>query len=161
MSEWYLRKYDRDHFWSKIAFRALAKSFVASVHDGLTVRDVMSIPNIYIFTNDAFAIGFIGFKYVEKDGFKVVHISALNISDKFRNRGYGRELLTQFIELIKKDSEQEKILLGVNSSNKNAIKLYKSLGFINTVHGKEGTVEFDLFEYNLKKKNNKVLKCLN
>lgn len=58
-------------------------------------------------------------------------IDDLIVNKKYQHQGYGRELLLWAIERIRK-SNNDPITLHVADWNKNALKLYKNVGFVIT-----------------------------
>jgi len=56
------------------------------------------------------------------------YIDDIFILKEFRKKGLGVKLINDFIKKIKK-KKVKRIRLGVNIKNKNAIKVYKKLGF--------------------------------
>src|SRR3989344_3366455 len=77
--------------------------------------------------NNAYAGFLIGtlITYVFK---KTGYIDDIFIKKEFRRRGFANLLIKNFI-LVTKKKEAQKLRLGVNPRNGNAIKLYKKLGF--------------------------------
>lgn len=71
----------------------------------------------------------IGFIIVIKDREECVNIINFLIKLEFQNKGYGSYLLQKTIERIKKTPEIKKIILNVQESNSNAIKLYEKFNF--------------------------------
>ena len=62
---------------------------------------------------------------------KTLILSLVVVNEKYRNKGYGTEMINYLLKLIKKNfSNFNKILLYVDNDNKNAIKLYTRIGFI-------------------------------
>ena len=89
-----------------------------------------------ILNNDDNIIGFIYYS----DIYERVEINQFEIFEKFRNMGYGKYLLTYLIKKVNKN-----ITLEVNENNFIAIKLYKSMGFLekavrNKYYGKENGI---------------------
>lgn len=75
--------------------------------------------------------GFIIFK-IDSDllnGVNFVGINGLAISDKYRQRGYGRALLSHVINIAKVSADIKYIHLTVNVNNLPARRLYVSEGF--------------------------------
>lgn len=70
-----------------------------------------------------------GFIVVIKDNKDRANIVNFLINPKFQNRGYGTLLLQKAIEYLKKLNEITKIVLNVQASNNNAIKLYEKFNF--------------------------------
>lgn len=62
----------------------------------------------------------------------------LMIDEGHQGKGYGKEAMKQVMENIKKDKTRNKILLSFEPENKNAERLYTSLGFIATGEINEG-----------------------
>lgn len=67
------------------------------------------------------------------------------IDKKYQGKGYGKKALDQVLEIIKKDSSRSKVFLGVELDSKQAIRLYKGLGFDfnGQVFGKEYIMRID------------------
>ena len=62
---------------------------------------------------------------------KAFILSLVVVNEKYRNSGYGTEMMNYLLKLIKKNfSNFNKILLCVDNDNKNAVKLYTKIGFI-------------------------------
>ncbi len=59
-----------------------------------------------------------------------MHISLLIISKDFQNKGYGKKLMLSFEKL--RHHQNLKITLSSFKKNEEAIRFYKSIGFINT-----------------------------
>ncbi len=70
-----------------------------------------------------------GFIVVIKDNKDRANIVNFLINPKFQNRGYGTFLLQKAIEYLRKLNEITKIVLNVQASNNNAIKLYEKFNF--------------------------------
>jgi ribosomal-protein-alanine N-acetyltransferase len=78
--------------------------------------------------------------YVAKEDEKVIgftmcwfvmdecHIGNLAVHPDYRNKGVGTALLNKILESFE-EHETKNVLLEVRTSNENAIKLYKKLGF--------------------------------
>jgi ribosomal protein S18 acetylase RimI-like enzyme len=64
-----------------------------------------------------------------KDKKDRVNIINFLIKPKFQNKGYGSYLLQETINRIKKLTEIKKIVLNVQTSNYDAIKLYEKFNF--------------------------------
>lgn len=67
-------------------------------------------------------IGYLIFHHVEKE----FYILNFAIDIPFQHRGYGKKLLTKFLNDLESDST---VFLDVNRSNLNAVKLYLDMGF--------------------------------
>lgn len=65
-------------------------------------------------------------------------IGSVYVKPQFRNQGVARKLLTEIIRIAKGAGNIEQINLAVVTSNKHAIRLYQSLGFV--VYGTEPNV---------------------
>lgn len=61
---------------------------------------------------------------------------SLIVNTEWQNRGIGRALLTNLLELADKWLLLKRVELDVSSTNENAIHLYKSLGFVEEGHMK-------------------------
>lgn len=61
--------------------------------------------------------------------FSHVGVLGMGLLPDYRNKGYGKKLLIKTIEHAKNTNKLEKVELAVFESNKNAIKLYESVGF--------------------------------
>jgi ribosomal protein S18 acetylase RimI-like enzyme len=73
-------------------------------------------------------IGYMGYM-IKKNKYKnFAYLNDVFIKKDFRKKGYGKLLVKEFIK-ISKEKGVEKMGLGVRIENKNAIKLYKKLGF--------------------------------
>lgn len=66
-------------------------------------------------------IGFL----IATDNLDIYELHCIIVDEKYRNKGYGTKLMNHFINTINKS-----IILEVSDINKNALKLYKDLGFI-------------------------------
>ncbi|MFX1378481.1 MAG: GNAT family N-acetyltransferase [Promethearchaeota archaeon] len=71
----------------------------------------------------------IGFIIVIRDQKERANMINFLIKPKFQNKGYGSFLLQKTIEELKKVKEIKKIVLNVQISNSNAIKLYEKFKF--------------------------------
>ncbi|MGI6623204.1 MAG: ribosomal protein S18-alanine N-acetyltransferase [Clostridiaceae bacterium] len=72
-------------------------------------------------------VGYIGFWKIIDEG----HITNIAVHPDFRGLGYGRELIAAMI-LKAKEMELIAITLEVRKSNKAAISLYESFGFVSS-----------------------------
>lgn len=64
--------------------------------------------------------------------FNLVHQNCeigINISSNYRHKGFGKEAIQLIIQFLFKNTPMHKIKINVFSFNKNAIKLYESIGF--------------------------------
>lgn len=71
----------------------------------------------------------IGFVIIIKDRIDRANIVNFLINPNYHNKGYGSFLLQRAIEKIKQMGEIKSIVLNVQVSNTNAIKLYEKLNF--------------------------------
>lgn len=60
----------------------------------------------------------------------IANIVSFYINPNFRRQGLGRELIKTAIDFAKTKKEIEKVQLGVITTQKPAIELYKSIGFV-------------------------------
>jgi ribosomal protein S18 acetylase RimI-like enzyme len=63
-------------------------------------------------------------------------IWTLGVDTRFRGRGFGRRLMTEMIDTLRRQGAKE-IRLAVEPTNSVAIRLYKSLGFTRQYHHKD------------------------
>lgn len=105
----------------------------------LTYEANRSIENMESFINDesAYVIGafdeekLVGFIWAYKKMFnkkEKIHVNHLYVNGEYRRRGIATELLKSVIDYAKKNNITD-IELIATVSNKNAINLYKKLGF--------------------------------
>lgn len=59
---------------------------------------------------------------------KSSYLDDIFIKEGYRRKGYGTQLMNEFIKLMK-NKKVKKIRLGVRTNNEKAINLYKKLGF--------------------------------
>ncbi|WP_199613638.1 GNAT family N-acetyltransferase [Paenibacillus alkalitolerans] len=85
---------------------------------------------IIIAEKDQSIIGLLDFQGARKN--KMAHVGSFGLSVRsgYRGRGIGRVLINNLIEWVNQREQIEKICLEVFSNNAAAIKLYKSVGFI-------------------------------
>lgn len=79
-----------------------------------------------VYDNDTM-VGFIMYCIDEDDG--EYWIYRMMIDKNHQSKGYGKEALKKFLEIIKKDKSHNKIYLGVHKESIHAVKLYKNYGF--------------------------------
>jgi [ribosomal protein S18]-alanine N-acetyltransferase len=63
---------------------------------------------------------------------KIFNINSLGISEDYRNKGIGKQLLVSLLSMMK-EQNIKKVILQVRESNEIAIKLYKKMEFIQVV----------------------------
>jgi CubicO group peptidase (beta-lactamase class C family)/ribosomal protein S18 acetylase RimI-like enzyme len=80
----------------------------------------------YVLMEGMRAIGLMVLSINPKEQF--YNVDVLLVDHKFQNRGYGKIMLKQGLEILRKKGAK-KIEIGVNRRNVAAIKLYRSLGF--------------------------------
>jgi ribosomal protein S18 acetylase RimI-like enzyme len=104
-----------------------AKAFLDS-EEGHLERYSRNLPKpthrFYIISLDTKPIGSIG--VVEG---KNVYIVAFSIIPEYRGKGYGGEALSQIVEILLGEAHQ-RILIEVETQNRNALSLYKRCGFV-------------------------------
>lgn len=72
----------------------------------------------------------IGKVHLETSG-EVYGIYGLGVLPEYRRSGYGREILNRAVEILRGAGSRE-IMLQVVATNRNALNLYKSCGFVET-----------------------------
>lgn len=82
---------------------------------------------IYLAENDKKIIGKVHLQLTSKTG----GIYGLGVLPEYRGKGFGRAILMMVIEKLKEVNASE-IMLQVDADNANALKLYKSCGFVET-----------------------------
>lgn len=80
--------------------------------------------NYYVYQKDNLIIAFIGTRYFENH----IHITNLAVEPKNQNKGIATKLI-DYIIVMARDSNKNKVCLEVSKSNKKAINLYRKLGF--------------------------------
>lgn len=91
--------------------------------------------------NDDEYVGFV--MYLRDSDDNEVWIWRFNIDEKFQGKGYGRKGMEEVLKrIIDEYDDLDKIYLSTEPENEKAIKLYESLGFINTGKVEEGEVVF-------------------
>lgn len=75
-------------------------------------------------------VGLINFSPNQNRKTKHVGEFGMSVHPNYRGQGIGRELIDALLVWVSKNTEIEKIILKVFSSNSNALHLYKSIGFI-------------------------------
>lgn len=88
------------------------------------VRDYINSEVVYLILKDNEITGLISYK-IREDG--SVYIGGLTIKPEFQRQGIGNEAMRKLLEELER---YKKIDLVVHPENFSAIKLYKSLGFI-------------------------------
>ena len=73
-------------------------------------------------------IGFIQYRHMEELGNYL--IDKIMIKEKFQGKGYGTQLLETVINKMKEENIYRKLCLCVDKNNKDAMKLYSKLGFV-------------------------------
>lgn len=105
-----------------------AKSFLDS-EDGHLERYSQDISKLthrfYIISLDTKSIGSIGTVSSKEN----VYIVAFGIIPEYRGRGYGSETLSQIVEILLGEGHK-RILIEVETKNRNALSLYKRCGFV-------------------------------
>ena len=88
--------------------------------------DILSTNGKYFFVyeSDRKPVAYIIFETVLDEG----HITDLAVSEKYRNKGIGKELIEKTLDLAK-GSKIKSIFLEVRESNEAARRLYQKLGF--------------------------------
>lgn len=78
-------------------------------------------------------IGFTMFgDYNTNDG--SIWLDRLMIDQNFQGQGYGKAALDYLLKYLKQNFSITKIYLSVHETNKQAIQLYQSFGFVNTLN---------------------------
>lgn len=92
--------------------------------DSLSVELTNKKAYFIVATQDNNVLGYAGMHYVLDEGY----ISNVAVFPDFRKKGIGKELLRNILNYAEKNNFAF-VTLEVRTSNFNAIKLYKSLGF--------------------------------
>lgn len=87
-----------------------------------------SIFKVIVFEHNDQAIGYIQLVNINHN---IMSASlGIVIDDEYQNKGYGKDSLKQFFTYLRNSTQVKIINLEVLDTNKNAIQLYKNLGFI-------------------------------
>ncbi|KZD44773.1 Ribosomal-protein-alanine acetyltransferase [Bacillus cereus] len=87
--------------------------------------------NLYIvYEVDSKVVGFLLFNRYELERLRHVGTMGMGIREAYCNQGIGTKLIEFLISWAKGQKGLEKICLGVVSVNDRAIKVYKSMGFV-------------------------------
>ena len=73
-------------------------------------------------------LGYLGASFITSDYQRTGYIDYFFVSKKERKKGIGTLLIKEYINYSKK-RKMKKVRLGLSIKNKNALKLYKKLGF--------------------------------
>lgn len=97
------------------------------------LKEKINNKKIFVAKEQNHIVGYIIFDIKEKNNpnmkyRKQLHIEAICVDEKNRNRGIGTELL-KFVRVIAKENNCTDIHLTVNEENIDAIKLYEKFGF--------------------------------
>lgn len=63
-----------------------------------------------------------------------IWLDRLMIDQNFQGQGYGKAALDYLLKYLKQNFSITKIYLSVHETNKQAIQLYQSFGFVNTLN---------------------------
>lgn len=74
-------------------------------------------------------VGMVGAKIIEEGGQKVAVVMQMYVQKNQRGKGIGQLLLLTLLKELQKRSDIVSVQLDVNTSQKNAIKLYQKMGF--------------------------------
>ncbi|MFZ1320278.1 MAG: GNAT family N-acetyltransferase [Ignavibacteria bacterium] len=100
--------------------------FVATNVNGLALAYAHKEMNPYAIYNDETMVGFLMYARDPDDG--VYYINRLMIDRKFQGNGFGRQALSELINLLR-DLKVDSVDILHKPDNHKAIKVYESLGF--------------------------------
>lgn len=83
-------------------------------------------------------IGFLTFHNGMRKRIQHVGTLGMSVAKKYRNQGIGKAMLSELLNWAEKNPIIEKVTLEVFDANKNAIALYKQLGFVKEGRMKRG-----------------------
>ena len=73
--------------------------------------------------------GFISFMVIYEDGHEVIYCYEIHLAEEWQGKGIGKKLM-QIMEQIGDSVKVEKAMLTVFKSNKRALRMYESLGYV-------------------------------
>ncbi|MCK5321322.1 GNAT family N-acetyltransferase [Candidatus Pacearchaeota archaeon] len=115
-------------YFSKISGEKIRSSLDKGIKEEFEMYLSRRDKNLLIFEVRREIAGYMGYM-IKKTKYKnFAYLEDVFIKKKFRGQGYGNKLVKYFMK-IAKEKGIEKMGLGTRVENKNAIKLYKKLGF--------------------------------
>ncbi|HQY21588.1 MAG TPA: GNAT family N-acetyltransferase [Ignavibacteria bacterium] len=126
-----LRKINEDNWRECIALTVNDDqlTFVGSNVNGLALAYAHKEMNPLAIYNDETMVGFLMYAKDPDDG--VYYINRLMIDRKFQGNGFGKQALSELLNLLR-DLKVESVDILHKPDNHKAIKVYESLGFILT-----------------------------
>ncbi|HQY51755.1 MAG TPA: GNAT family N-acetyltransferase [Ignavibacteria bacterium] len=126
-----LRKINEDNWRECIALTVNDDqlTFVGSNVNGLALAYAHKEMNPLAIYNDETMVGFLMYAKDPDDG--VYYINRLMIDRKFQGNGFGKQALSELLNLLR-DLKVESVDILHKPDNLKAIKVYESLGFILT-----------------------------
>jgi GNAT superfamily N-acetyltransferase len=124
-----LERYNQSNGWyaMQLSVAADQKHFVLDAKASLAYALMKpKVRKAYVLIEGMRAVGLMVLTMNAKEYF--YNVDVLLVDQKYQNRGYGKIMLKQGLDILKKKGAK-KIEIGVNRRNVAAIKLYRSLGF--------------------------------
>lgn len=119
-----IRQANRDDLGAIVAILATDSGNVESISRWVTKLFEVASSRFYLTTLDGKPLGCLRLDFMSDQ----VGIYAFEVRLGYRGRGYGRQMLEEAIRNIRSET-QKRIMLDVETDNRNAIGLYVSCGF--------------------------------